>query len=120
MTSQNPKEENLEDKLDFPEPNARNVEVGDFLVYDQYQGPYMVRYCLIREIIGVSKTSTLVRGAYGQTIIEKKDGKFHNAGQRVRPDRDVHEVKFEDSIILKRDGGYLVGRKVNVLQEKRE
>lgn len=116
MTNQKSKE--LSDKVDFPEPNAQNVQVGDYLAHEHYE--YETRFGLIREIMGVSKISVLVRGVFGQNIIgTTKEGKRYGAGQRVKKYGPVVEVKFEDAIVLKRDGTYLIGRNVNIYMEKK-
>ena len=97
------KSKELSDKVDFSEPHAQNVEVGDFLVQNYRNRGYYGSYDgqLITEILAVSKTGIVVR--------EKEEGWYIDR-PGLRNGKKLEEHKFDKAIILKRDGTYLVGR----------
>ncbi len=78
MTEQKTKE--LSDKVEFQEPTPENVQIGDFLVGDNGD-EFDYRYSLndrakcSAKIIGVSKTSVIIRPILEDPIL-KRDGTY--------------------------------------------
>jgi len=76
--------------IQFQEPNQNNVDMGDYLIVNAPNSAFPVLFAIIYE-------------QTDKTILAKR---YSAAGSKIR------EVKYEEAVVLKKDGTLLVGKEV--------